>query len=269
MRNSCDILIKYDELTFLDYFKKALGNLGFEPLFMDIFFDEFHRPKDDLEYDEEYLMELLSKKIKPQSIMIKNSVYAEGEPYYWLRISLRNDDEFITTLGKNYLFEWSNRDLNFIIDNGFLKEILNSSPFIYCFCFDSADAYQYRDISHDKKERDKQRKSDYSRYTSVRDCGFVAAAEMWFSELYNPVFDILYFNKFKYADFGECAGQTICHIKLFDLYADPSLPENRAKQKAYWNLLITHNVFENYEKNNEIDFDEWVRIKCKRKKSKG
>lgn len=285
MRYACDILIQYSEKDFLSFFQNAIKTIGFKPMYFDVFFDEFKKAKNDLDYDEEYILELLNKKSKPGSITIKSDVYSEDNPSYnWFGITLSIDDEDIESIGKSCLFEWSvNGNLDFLRSSELFNRFIQSEKLVYCYLYNQTDATEQSNMNYIKYDDSPVEKNikiklnkvgdkiidtsqHWGRIERVRSINFVAAANMWFGYGYNPVFNLEKMRKFKYVKTNVGTINDVVYIELFSLYDDPSAKENRAKQKEYWDFLKSNKIIINYEKNNKIEGGiEWYIRRAKRK----
>jgi len=75
-RYSCTFLYRYKDEKVSILLSAALKILGFEPKYMDIFYDEFqyeHKNVNDVAYDGEHLLSILER--KPSTIRLKSHLY--------------------------------------------------------------------------------------------------------------------------------------------------------------------------------------------------
>lgn len=287
MRYGCEILIRYDESGFGIVLKDILQKLGFEPLYFDVFFDEFKKPKDDLPFDPEKIISLLSKE-KPGVLTIKSALYDDlgnNEAYNWVRIRLNIDDGMDETIGKTFLLEWSNTGtLDFLISSQVFTSLLKHEDLIYCYCYDSKDAMQQSDSSYNEFSKEPlpdgvvltlndwgdriiDISKNWGRMQTVRSVTFMAAPLMWFGQGFDKVLKLKEMRKFKYARHEDMEKGPV-YIELFKLGDNPSLPENRLKQKEYWDFLSYHDTVRKYDKANQVDGIAWYRNRVKQKNKK-
>lgn len=281
MRLACDLLLQYSEETILDTVKLAFQNIGFNPNYYNIFYNQFKKGENDLVYDEKEVLKLFSKKSIPEVIKINSSLYDdEGiDQNYWFRISLNveSDGEFRETIGNTFLLEWSNASLNFLLESDFFKTLISSDDLVFCYLYNQDDVGEqsnihYNQYSDEPKEKSKKViKNEYGdlivdvsknwgRIERIRSVCFVAASNMRFGLGFSPVCNLELLSVFRYAKREE----NIVNIKLFDLDENP---ENyRDRQKEYWDYLRSNEVLKKYEKNNEFDFTEWLKKKAKTSK---
>lgn len=282
-RYSCSILYKFNKDDFLESFKNALQVLGFEPLYMDIYIDEFSNSLDDIRYDTDYVFDLAQK--KPSTILLKNKIYdadTRTTDFFWFRFRLSIDSPFgLDTCS----FEWSNNNLEFLVNNNLFNTFLNSTNLIYCYCYNQFDCMRQSNASMNNPDFEKPWKpgemsrdfilnnaidvsEHWGRYVSTRGVTFMAAPLMWFGEEYFKITAKEALLKFTGASLVNYPSLDLVHIKLFDLYDDPSKKENREKQKFFWKTFDLQKKIEQYEKDRPIDFIAWYKEKAAMKKKK-
>lgn len=287
MRYGCEILIRYDESGFGIVLKDILQKLGFEPLYFDVFFDEFKKRKEDLSFDAEKIISLLSNE-KPGVVTIKNALYDDlgnNEAYNWVRIRLNIEDGTDETIGKTFLLNWSNTEtLDFLISSQVFTSLLKHENLIYCYCYDSNDATQqsntnYNEFSkeplpdgvvltrNDVGDRIIDTAKNWGRMQTVRSVTFMAAPLMWFGQGFDKVLRLKDLRKFKYARQEDLEKGPV-YIELYQLGEGPSLPENRLRQKEYWDFLSYHDTIRKYDKANQVDGIAWYRKRAKQIKMK-
>jgi len=280
---SCSILYKFDRDEFFILFRNALKVLDFEPVYMDIFFDEFSSSLDDIRYDVEYLFELLEK--KPGTVTLKNKIYdaeAGTTNYCWFRFKLILEtpykEEFCS-------LEWSNSRLDFLFNNNLFNEFLSSQNLIYCYCYDQYDCMNQSSTSAINPDFEKPWESGetsrdfilkdaidisehWGRYIKSLEFTFMAAPLMWFGEEYFKIIPKEALLKFKGASIIDYPSLNLVYIKLFDLYDDPAKADNRQRQKDFWKTFDLQKIAEQYEKDRPIDFIAWYKERAIAKKKK-
>ena len=287
MRYGCEILTRYDESAFGIVVKDILQKLGFDPLYFDVFFDEFKKPKNDLSFDAGKIISLLLKE-KPGVVTIKSALYddlGDNEAYNWVRIRLNIDDGTDETIGKTFLLEWSNTGtLDFLMSSQIFADLLKHEDLIYCYCYDSKDAMQQSDSSYNEFSKEPlpdgvvltlndwgdriiDIAKNWGRMQTVRSITFMAAPLMWFGQGFDKVLRLKEMRKFKYARHEDLEKGPV-YIELFKLGDNPAAPENRLKQKEYWDFLSYHDTIRKYDKANQRDGIAWYRRRVKQKNKK-
>lgn len=280
---SCSILYKFNGDEFSGLFENALNALGFEPIYMDIIFDEFSSSLDDIQYDSDYLRRLLKK--NPSTVMLKNKMYDADTgttDYYWFRLKLILDTPYKEQFCS---FEWSNTSLDFILNDNFLNQFLDYKNLIYCYCYDQYDcmnqsntsvinphfetSWEPGETSRDLILNDTNDISQHwGRYIKSLEFTFMAAPLMWFGEEYFKIISKEALLKFKDASIINYPSFSLVHIKLFELYDDPAKTDNRQKQKDFWETFGLIKKAKQYEKDRPFDFIAWYKERANAKKKK-
>lgn len=280
-RYACDILYKYEESNSIALLNRALDILGFTPNYMSIFFNESEKSLDDITYDKDYLLKCTRNK-PHYHVTINQQLYSieKRETNHWFKFVVNADSPF----GLNTCsLEWSNVQIDFLLNEKIIRSFLQSPNLIYCYCYN-----QY-DVSDQSNERVESFIENYpgqpykivknfmdddvidisqhwGRVVTTRGITFMAAPLMWFGEEYFKIIpkeSLLKFNGASVVD-----DTNIVHIKLFDLYAAPVIPENRQRQKDFWQTFDLQKKAEQYEKDRPFDFIAWRKGRAKLKKKK-
>jgi len=280
---SCSILYKFNIDEFSVLLGNALNALGFEPIYMDIFFDEFSSSLNDIQYDSEYFFRILEK--KPGIVMLKNRIYdadAGTTDYSWFRFKL------ILNTPYNEQFcslEWSNTSLDFLLNDNLLNQFLSYQNLIYCYCYDQYDCMNQSNTSainpnFETPLESGETSSDFilndaidisqhwGRYIKSLEFTFMAAPLMWFGEEYFKIIPMEVLLKFKDASIINHPTFSLGHIKLFELYDDPAKTDNRQKQKEFWKTFDLQKKAKQYEKDRPFDFIAWYKERANAKKKK-
>jgi hypothetical protein len=279
-RYECNFLYQYSEDAAVALLANALKILGFEPKYMTIFFDEFERSLNDITFDEENLFKLLKK--NPGTITIKSQLYDEDkrDTNNWFRFGLSVNSPFgLDTCS----LEWSNVDLDPLLRSDMFSGFLNFRNLIYCYCYDQYDCVnqsndriesfienypnQPYNVVKNSMDIDVIDISEHwGKCISTRGVIFMAAPLMWFGAEYFKITSKEELLKFKGASLINYSSFDLVHIKLFELYDEPSKIENRERQKAFWNTFDLQNKALQYEKERPFDFIKWYREKSASKK---
>jgi hypothetical protein len=284
-RYSCRFLYKYKKEEVGVLLSTALKMLGFAPMYMDIFYDEFqfeYKNVDDLVYDEKSLLLLLKR--EPASIRIKSQLHDENEieNYYWFKLGLSADPPAGVDICS---LEWSNVRLDFLFESNFLNFFISFDSFISGYCYDQIDNINQtndkiesfkRSYPHTAFKTTKNFLGDnaidisehWGRYVNVCGIFFIAAPLIWFGQEFYKIIPKENLLKFKYASLIKQAAFDMVHIELFNLYDDPSHEENRNKQKDFWKFFDLQNKIEQCEKENPIDFVRWMQERALKKRVK-
>lgn len=276
MRLACDILYKYSDERVLDMLKNGIMNLGFIPNFYSVFFNQFKKPKNDIEYNEADVIKLYSKSTKPESVKIFSDLYngnSNVNQNQWFRISLNyeSDKEYIETIGNSFLLEWSNFNLDFLIQSNFFKNAINDKNLIYCYIYNQDDVMdQSNKIYNEFDEKRSEKKliknqygnieidiaQNWGRYEKIRSVNFVAGSKMYFGQGFNPICNLERMQKFK----GAKPLINSIEIELYPIDKDPN--QYREIQKCYWQFINESKI--KYDKVNQLDFTKWLISKSKK-----
>lgn len=277
---ACTNLYKCEELEDVsDLLSLAIKVLGFEPKYMDVFFNEFSEPLNDISFDGEYLYLLLKK--QPNTIIIKNKLYDEDNPNSCYSFSLKigtNENFSLQTCS----LSWLNTNLDFLLNGNEFKSFIELKNLVYCYCYDQYDCHNQSDTSRINPDIDKPLSSgemtrDYilhdidisehwGRVVSVRGISFMAAPLMWFGTEFYKIIPKEKLLSFKDASLIKQVPFDVTYVALFDLYDEPSKQENRIKQKEFWKSLDLQNVITKYENDNPIDAVAWLKARAAQKK---
>jgi hypothetical protein len=250
---NCTILYVYREDAINDLMTLVLTKLGFEPGYMTVFFDEFEDPLEDIEFDESRLFSILER--VPGTVTIMNQLYNETGGNYWFRLRLSSE-----VIGGPAIcsLEWSNANLDFLLDTEGFHSLFGFDGLIYCYCYDQLDCRAgagMEDISE-----------HWGRSVSAKGFTVMAAPLMWFG----PGFaDIIQQNElllFSRASVVEEMGHELVYVKLFDLYESPAIPENRQKQKEFWTSFDLQERIDRYAQSHVTNFEETLKARAARKK---
>ncbi len=271
-RYICSMLYKYKEEQVIVLLSKALKVLGFEPKYMNVFFDEFSNSLDDVSFDEKYLFTLMKR--NPGAITIKSKLYDEDkqEDFFWFRFKLDIDTAYgLDTCS----LEWSNSNLDFLLNSNDFKSFLGFENLIYSYCYNQLDCMEQSDNSmvnpgFNTPSQPGERTRDFilnntvdvsehwGRYVSTRGIVFMAAPLMWFGKEFYTITPKEELIKFKDASLIKHPSFDTIYIVLFDLYDTPSKRENRMKQRDFWKFFDLQNKIDRYEQNNPVDFTKWL-----------
>lgn len=246
-RYACNIMYEYDEIDVQRLLRSAIQNLGFTPMFMDVFFQGMKNPLDDAKFEVDTLFSNL--RLKPGAITIKSQLYDENnrEDFNWFRMKLI----FGGALGLNYCsFEWSNTNLDFLLNDNTITDIFfQFNRLLYCYCYDQYDNMNQSDVdisSFKQNYPDEKFKiiknymgdeivdisNHWGRYINVKGITFMAAPQMWFGEGFAKFILLKDLAKFNGSSF--VSSHHLVHIALFDLKSNPAESQNRQRQKNFW-----------------------------------
>jgi len=224
--------------------KEAFKVLGFTPNIMTIYAD-LDQIIEDKPFNETLFFSFLDK--NPTKLQVTNKIYDENGDYF----------RFSLTINKDYnisLLNWSNCNLDFLIKKEYFNFFLGSSFFICGYCYDINDSFfqTTEDVDYFKfnlpTQPYKTRKNylgepviDVSKHWGriERVCGleFLAAPLMWFGLEYFKIISKEELLKFRFSSEINLLNNNIIQIKLFDIYDSPMIPENRNKQKEFWDFF--------------------------------
>jgi len=281
-RYICSLLYRYEEEKSFHLLSNALQVLGFSPRYMDIFFDEFQKPLRDISFDEKYLRSVLKK--NPGTITIKRQLYDETnrENNDWFRFKLSLDTFFrLNTCS----LEWSNRNLDFLITSEQWGSFLNLENIISCYCYDQYDSFNQTNnnidlfklnypntlfkISKDHLGDDAIDISEHwGRFVDIHGLFFIAAPLIWYGEKIYKIIPKEKLLSYRYSSLINSSSFDLVHIKLFDLYDDPSKVENRDRQLEFWKFFDLQNRINRNEKDHPIDAVGWLKARAALKKNK-
>lgn len=271
------MLFLFDENRLTTSLNKAVEILGFEPKFLNITIDEFTKPKYSIKYNKHELASYIQN--LPNSIIFQNEEYEQDNSkiFSFFRVGISNDTAFPI---KHYSFEWSNSNLDFLLQSEQFKQLLLSENLIYSYCYDQKDTMlqsnnsrinpdfekpmavdeSYRDFTINDVDISK----NWGRILSVHGLEFMAAPLMWFGKEFYKIVP-----KEKLLELGTRLSKDVIEIKLFDLYANTSEQKNREKQRFFWEKMNLERVVSEYVKNNPLDMATWIMSRvAKKKKSK-
>lgn len=135
-----------------------------------------------------------------------------------------------------------------------INELINIKGFIYGNIHDTYDAiiesqskFQYFEVTPEVLKRSIINKDNqgnilidisknYGRGFWLKEFYLIAGAKMWFGPSCYSIFDKEALHKYG-ETISNVNGEEIIHIKLFDILSSPSLPENRLKQKWFWDTF--------------------------------
>jgi hypothetical protein len=282
-RYACDMLFKHNENNSITLLIQALDVLGFTPNYMSIFFNEFEKSLDDITYDKDYLLKCI--KNKPHfHVTLNQQLYSvdNREINNWFKFIVNADSPF----GLNTCsLEWSNTQLDFLLNEKIIKSFLENPNFIYCYCYNQYDVSNqsneqvdsfienypnqpYKIVKNFMGDIVIDISQHWGRFIATRGITFMAAPLMWFGGEYFKIIPKESLLKFPGASLVNYPSLDLVHIKLFDLYDDPSKKENREKQKLFWKTFDLQKRIEQYEKDRPIDFIAWYKEKAAKKKKK-
>jgi hypothetical protein len=234
-RYACDILYKYDKDEIVKLLTTAITSLGFEPHYMSVYFTDMKTSLDDISFDCDRLFNLL--KGKSGTVTINHQLYDEekGETNNWFRLKLVVNSPFgLDTCS----FEWSNTNLNFLLNGNKIKDSLTTPKMIYAYCYDQDDNMNQSDEDMGDIS------NNWGRYVDAKGFIFMAAPLMWFGDEYFKIISKDELLKFDDASLISYSYFDLVHVKLFELYDDPEKPENRAKQESFWKSFDLQNRIE-------------------------
>ena len=223
------------------------------------------------------LFKVLEKKEKFNEITIENEKLdnIDSNNYKWFKLRLNINEDSKFSLGKTFLIQWCNINLDDLLNSDWFKFLINNENLIYCSCYNFTDVSEQTKTNFNKfsdeplpkgvvlklneygdKEIDTSK--NWGRSERVVNVNFMAAPRMWFGPGFNPIYELNRLLEFKYSTkFNE-----IVYIELFDLYAEPH--KFRSIQKEYWDFLKKSKMLKKYEENNSFDFTEWLMKQAKR-----
>jgi hypothetical protein len=251
---NCTILYAYREGTIPDLMALALPKLGFVPGYMTAFFDEFEDPLEDIEFDESRLFSILER--IPGTVTIQNKLYDEAGSNYWFRLRISSEAAGGPPMCS---LEWSNANLDFLLDMGGVTSFLGFDGLIYCYCYDQLDCRGGASMD-DLSEH-------WGRSVSAKGCTLMAAPLMWFGRGFAEIIPLDELLQFEGASVVEEAGHELVKIKLFDLYESPAIPANRQKQKEFWTFFDLQDRLDRYVQSYKVNFEEVLKARAARKKS--
>jgi hypothetical protein len=254
---ACNILYKFTEIDSKRLFNLAIKNIGFSPSYMDIHFEGMKKSIEDATFDINQLHGHL--KATPGVITIKNQLYNEDnrETNDWFRFRLI----FKGAWGLNFCsLEWSNSQLDFLTtENWLVNNFLIQENLLYCYCYDQYDCMDQSNSKISSFKRTYPNESfktvinymgdevidlstHWGRYVSTQGITFIAAPLMWFGKEYFKIIPEQKLIKFENTSLIRSDSFDLIHIKLFDLYSNPSERQNRDKQRRYWEYFNLQSI---------------------------
>lgn len=273
-RYTCNISYKCSNQSLIsNLLAIAIKNLGFEPKYMSLFFDEFSKPANDLPYDETAMFALLKR--LPGSITIKNKLYDEDNPEAssGFSLALITNEHFPL---QSCILTWSNNNLDFLLNKNDFQLFIGFENLIYCYCYDQYDCYQQSYTRRINSEFDKSLEVEYrsgefifddvidiskhwGRSINARGLSFMAAPVMWFGSEFYKIISKEAFLNYENSSLMSYLSADVIRVNLFDLYDDASKEENRNKQKEFWEFFDLQNKIHLYEQESPVDFMKWLK----------
>jgi hypothetical protein len=230
---------------------------------------------ENVPFDEEIAFLSLKKGASP--IQIRNKIHDEEGIALWFRLSTAYQDKVLS-------MEWHNTNFDFLLGNERINLFLQSKNFIFGYCCDNDDRYEQSQekkeyfVNTDPKDPYKVKKieenidtsKNWGRYEIAGGLQLMAAPLMWFGSRFYKIIPKERLFKFKYTSSVKLSFSEIISINLFDIYDLPAKPENRDKQKEFWQFFDFKSVIDHYKKEHEVDaersFKDFILRMAKKKK---
>lgn len=250
-RFECEVIYKFKKDEAINYLKKAVKSLGFTPQYMSIYFLDMKKPLDDISFDLEHLLKLING--KSGTVTIKQQLFdpEKRESNNWFRFKLIVDSPFGLDICS---LEWSNVNLDFLLETKKIIDFIDSADLIYAYCYDQYDCVNQSDervdsyIENYPKQPYKIIKNymdddvidvskHWGRHINIKGLSFMAAPLMWFGSEYFYIIPKNELLKLASATLAKFTNSELVQVKLFNLYEDPSSSLNRKKQEDFWKTM--------------------------------
>ncbi len=266
----CELCLKANIQELPKLLSSVIGMLDFAPSKMDVFSNEFKKPKHSVPYNKEYILNNFSKS-ELDGGFISFSLYDRSYSYKntssFFRFKL-----FDSTLGKEsviFTFEWiAYKDLNWLIKDEFVlnKLLQKGVELAYLIANNQNDAHIE---TQEAKENTRMItklfwKKNWGRKEIVNGFTFIAAPLMYFGSAYDKVVSISDLEAYQKARTIKINGAKIIKIEIYPLYSNPK--EYRKEQKNYWKELNLSKRIENYREVTKIDFTQFLKRRSLLKK---
>lgn len=251
MNYSFDINIKIKINEIEDIIQKCIKFLEFEPAFMDAYSDEFRKPKENVKYDNAFLIKHISKQefLGITRFCLYDENYSNTSITPFFRVGIHHFENKASQMS----LEWIGlKDFKkYLYPNDLLKYLAIQTKVICMYYYNKNDV-GIQNLKYDDGE------SAWGRCKTVKGFDFLAAPLMYFGEGglgIIPEERLLLLNNTERVDFN---GQSLVCVKLFDLYSDPSSEKNREIQEKYWKDLDLEVLIMKHQERNRFNAMEYL-----------
>ncbi len=254
----CELIIKIEAQRIVDLLSNGITLLDFEPVRMDLYFNEFKQPRDFIQYNREYILNNLSISevdggITTLSLYDKYYRNQHITPFFRFRIFDSTLENEVITCSLAWI---AYANVDWLIKDEFVLEklLLKNEELVYLIVYNQNDAY----LETQKKKQNINkifsflRQETWGRKEIVNGLTFIAAPLMYFGSGYNSIIPIEELKKHVKSSFIEINGNEIIKIELSPLYEPPQ--KHRNEQKEYWKSTNLYKKIENYKKLTQVDF---------------
>jgi len=269
------LFYRYDADALFKAMSDVFDLLGFEPRFMDIYYEGYF-DLSNVRFDrvkiETHLKEPLT------SILIKNELDNAFGNLAWFRLSV--DD----TYHHKFSFEWSNIGVDFLAGHDYFKKLVSSEYFICGYYYDGDDLFfqTNKTIRYHKHLQDSAFKTtknqfgdlvidtseNWGRSETGAGLVFMAAPLMCYGSGFFEIISKEKLLQFEGAILLRDEGHEMVSIKLFELYELPSKKENREKQEMFWSFFDLRKIIDQYNRKNTISEEAWLIIQLQNRNKK-
>lgn len=248
MKYACEISIKVEKKMVDDLVVELLDNLLFNPYKMDIFYNEFMKPRHSMNYNKAYLLDNLSKQemvgITSFSLYPKDYNPENVRPFFRLSIAhLDNWDQL------RLLLEWVAYDKiyqSLLLENEPMKNILFNSSLIYCYYYDQDDVWEQTNQENGC--------DNWGKEILVKGFTFIAAPLMYFGEECDSAIPFNSIDALPVSQKIRIKGKELLKVALFDIHDQADKEKNREIQKMFWKSLDLKVLADDYKAKNKIDY---------------
>lgn len=268
--HTCELFLKIRLDLIPELLSNSISLLDFKPSKMDVFYNEFKKSKDFIEYNREYILNNLSKSeiddgITRVSFYDGKYTRENTTPFFRFGISDTTFNEELVSC----TFEWvAYQDLDWLLKDEFiLKNLLKENiDLVYLLAYNQNDAYL--ETTEDKKNTGLSSKlfgkKNRGRKVTVNGLTFIAAPLMYFGKAYNKVISMDNLKTDEKAITLKINGSEIIKVEIFPLYSNAK--EYRKEQENYWKKLNLSKQIERYKEETTIDFTEFLKKRSSLKK---
>jgi hypothetical protein len=247
MRYSCVITLEGEFSPSLSGLEKVLDCLDFRPAEMDVFFNEFVLPKENILFDKEYLLENLSQKemegISTFSLYDEHSTLEKVTPFFRFRIDHINNGEKVRST-----LEWvsyAHIPEYVMLESDLLTSLLKHLDLCYCYYYNQNDVGKH--VNMEARES-----IGWGKRVRVKGFDFIAAPLMYFGRQCDEAIPFELISKFPNTERLQIQDKDILKVSLFDIHDSPD--KHRSMQEKFWRVLNLENLIERYREKTKIDF---------------
>lgn len=218
---------------------KILEVIDYVPHSMDLFTNEFEKPKVDIPYN----LDFINRNISDEEL---NSITAVSlyDQYFnrdsnitpFVRIKIKHNANANLELTIRFV---SYQNLNrFINDDSLIKNFLPFGSFIYGYFYNQHDVFN--------QTKEKEQNTSWGKKIEQYGYSFMAAPLMYFGESFFKYFSFTELDKNYELECIEIDSQKIFKLELFELYSNSEL--NRKIQQEFWIKTQLEDAIMNYQK---------------------